>query len=61
MNTSTHFEASLDDVDGVMRPPSGKAKKLKKKKKKVVNTDDMLAGIEEQKVETEAPEVIINS
>lgn len=51
------IEADLDtsevsqEIEG--RPPTGKGKKLKKKKKKVVNTEGILEGIEEQKVETE--------
>lgn len=40
------------------RPPTGKAKKPKKKKKKVVNTERILEGIEELRMESELPEVL---
>jgi hypothetical protein len=56
------IEADLDTSEVLLefegRPPTGKAKKPKKKKKKVVNTDSILEGIEELRVETELLEVV---
>ena len=56
------IEADLDtsevSIEFEARPPTGKAKKPKKKKKKVVNTESILEGIEELRVETELPEVV---